>query len=183
MSVFAFAGARRTGSLNRKLLGIAVELLRGHGVEVELGELRDFDMPLYDGDLEASGALPAGALALAAKITAARGLVIASPEYNYSMPGVLKNAIDWLSRLKPMPLRDKRALLLSASPSLVGGNRGLWSLRVPLEGLGVHVFPEMYSLASAHQNLAGDGIADPLLAKMLEGTMKRFAAELVRRPG
>jgi chromate reductase, NAD(P)H dehydrogenase (quinone) len=183
MIVFAFAGARRTGSLNRKLLGIAVELLRGQGVEVELGELRDYDMPLYDGDLEAAGTLPPGAVALAAKITAADALLIASPEYNFSVPGVVKNVIDWLSRLKPMPLRGKRALLLSASPSLVGGNRGLWALRVPLEGLGVHVFPEMYSLASAHQNLAGDGIADPMLAKMLEGMLRRFAAELARGTG
>lgn len=180
MRLFAFAGARRVGSLNRKLLGIAVERMRSHGALVEVGELRDFDMPLYDGDLEASTGIPPGALALAAKITAAEAMLIASPEYNFSMPGVVKNAIDWLSRMKPMPLRGKRALLLSASPSLVGGNRGLWALRVPLEGLGVHVFPEMYSLASAHENLAGDGVKDPILAKMLDGMVKRFADELRR---
>jgi NAD(P)H-dependent FMN reductase len=180
MKLFAIAGSRRTGSLNGKLLGIAAEILRGRGVVIDLAALRDFDLPFYDGDLEAAGQIPAGATALAARIAGADGLLVVSPEYNYSLPGELKNAIDWMSRLKPMPLRGKRALLLSASPSLVGGNRGVWALRVPLEGLGVHVFPEMYSLASAHQNLAGDGIADPLLAKMLDGMLERFAGELRR---
>jgi chromate reductase, NAD(P)H dehydrogenase (quinone) len=180
MKLFAIAGALRTGSLNRKLLGIAVDRVRGHGLEVEVGELRDFDLPLYDGDLEAAGRIPAGALALSARIAAADALLIASPEYNFSVPGVVKNAIDWMSRLKPMPLRGKRALLLSASPSPVGGNRGLWALRVPLEGLGVHVFPEMYSLGAAHERLGGDDIADGILSKMLDGMLKRFADELRR---
>jgi len=63
------------------------------------------------------------------------------------MPGVLKNLIDWVSRLMPQPFNGKQALLLSASPSMVGGNRGLWSLRVPLEHLGMRVYPDMFSLA------------------------------------
>ena len=180
MRLFAFAGARRAGSLNRKLLGIAAGLAGQHGLDVEIGELRDFDMPLYDGDLEASSGVPAGAQALGAKIAAVDGLLVASPEYNFSIPGVLKNAIDWLSRMNPMPLRGKRAFLLSASPSLVGGNRGLWALRVPLETLGVHVFPEMYSLASAHEKLGEDDITDPLLAKLLDGMVERFVTELRR---
>ena len=174
------AGARRAGSLNRQLLAIAVERLRGNGLEIEVGDLRDFEMPLYDGDLEAAGAMPPGALALAAKIGAADALLLASPEYNYSLSGVVKNTIDWLSRLKPMPLRGKRALLLSASPALVGGNRGLWALRVPLEGLGVHVFPEMFSLASAHDAMSDGALKDPALAKLLDGMLKRWADELRR---
>jgi len=180
MRIFAVAGSRRSGSLNRTLLDAAVAIVRREGVEVEVGELRDFDMPLYDGDLEAGSGPPPGAHALAAKITAADALLLASPEYNMSVPGVVKNAIDWLSRMKPMPLRGKRALLLSASPSLVGGNRGLWALRVPLEVLGVHVFPEMYSLAAAHEKLADGAVADPLLAKLLDGMVLRWLAELRR---
>jgi NAD(P)H-dependent FMN reductase len=81
------------------------------------------------------------------RIGAANGLVIASPEYNFSVPAVLKNAIDWVTRAKPMPLRGKTAVLLSASPSLVGGNRALWVLRTSLEVVGVHVYPDMFSLA------------------------------------
>ena len=180
MKIFAIAGSLRKDSFNRRLLEIASAVARREGAEVDLASLRDFEMPFYDGDLEAASGPPAGAQALAARITAADGLMIASPEYNYSVPAVLKNAIDWVSRLKPMPLRGKRAFLLSASLSLVGGNRGLWALRMPLEVLGVHVMPEMYSLATAHEKL-GDGVVkDDLLAGVLDGMTKRFLAELRR---
>ena len=178
MKIFALAGSRRAASHNRALLGHAAAIAVRHGATVDIAEFRDFDMPLYDGDLEAASGIPEGARALAARITAADAILLASPEYNFSVPGVLKNAIDWLSRTKPMPLRGKRALLLSASPSLVGGNRGLWALRVPLEVLGVHVFPDMYSLAQAHEKLDASGVNDPALAKFLDGLVRRFAEEL-----
>ena len=178
MKLFAMAGALRKASHNRALLGLAAAIAAKHGASVDLGELRDFDMPLYDGDLEASSGVPEGAQRLAARISAADGMLIASPEYNFSVPGVLKNAIDWLSRTKPMPLRGKRALLLSASPSLVGGNRGLWALRVPLELLGVHVYPDMYSLAQANEKLDASGVTDPALAKFLESLVERFVEEV-----
>ncbi len=90
---------------------------------------------------------------------------------------MLKNAIDWLSRAKPMPLRGKRALLLSASPSLVGGNRGLWALRMPLEAIGVHVYPDMFSLASADKAVQDGALKDPQLAKLLDGMVTRWVAE------
>jgi chromate reductase, NAD(P)H dehydrogenase (quinone) len=77
--------------------------------------------------------------------------VIVSPEYIASMPGSLKNAIDWLSRLHPQPFNERQWMLLSASPSMAGANRGLWSLRVPLEHLSSRVYPDMFSLAQAHQ--------------------------------
>ena len=76
-------------------------------------------------------------------------LLLASPEYNFSMPGNLKNTIDWLSRIRPYVVRDRWALLLSASNGRVGGNRGLWHLRVPLESIGMMIFPDMFSLALA----------------------------------
>jgi NAD(P)H-dependent FMN reductase len=178
LKLFALAGSRRAASHNRALLGHAVAIAERAGASVDVGELRDFDMPLYDGDLEVSSGIPDGAARLAERITAADGLLIASPEYNFSVPGVLKNAIDWLSRTRPMPLRGKRALLLSASPSLVGGNRGLWALRVPLEVLGVHVYPDMYSLAQAHEKLGDAGVNDAALAKFLDRLVGRFVAEL-----
>jgi NAD(P)H-dependent FMN reductase len=178
MKLFAMAGSLRKASHNRALLALAAAIAEKQGARIDLGELRDFDVPLYDGDLEASSGIPEGAQRLAAQISAADGMLIASPEYNFSVPGVLKNAIDWLSRTKPMPLRGKRALLLSASPSLVGGNRGLWALRVSLEVLGVHVFPDMYSLAQAHEKLDANGVNDPALAKFLETLVKRFVEEV-----
>jgi NAD(P)H-dependent FMN reductase len=168
MKLLALAGALRKGSLNRQLLSLAVKLLEGAGAEIDPIDFRALAIPIYDGDVETSTGLPPGALELAARVTAADGLVIAAPEYNMSMPALLKNAIDWLSRAKPMPLRGKTALLMSASPSLVGGNRGLWALRVPLEVLGVHVYPDMFSLASAHQAFKPDGeLVDEALAKFL----------------
>jgi len=178
VKIFALAGSRRAASHNRALLGYAAEIAARHGANVDIAEFRDFDMPLYDGDLEAASGIPEGARALAARITTADGILLASPEYNFSVPGVLKNAIDWLSRTKPMPLRGKRALLLSASPSMVGGNRGLWALRVPLEVLGVHVYPDMYSLAQAHEKLDANGVNDPALAKFLDGLVRRFVEEV-----
>jgi len=169
------AGALRSGSLNKQLLKLAVKLLEGAGAEIDLVDFRALAIPIYDGDVETGTGLPHGALELAARVTAADGLVIASPEYNVSMPALLKNAIDWLSRAKPMPLRGKNALLLSASPGLVGGNRALWALRPSLEVLGVHVYPDMFSLASAHQAFRPDGeLVDEALAKFLRRIVDGF---------
>jgi NAD(P)H-dependent FMN reductase len=80
------------------------------------------------------------------RISAADGVLISSPEYNFSLPGTIKNAIDWLSRIKPVPLRGKHGFLMAASTGQVGGIRGLWQLRIPLEGLGVMLHPDMYTL-------------------------------------
>jgi len=101
--------------------------------------------------------------------------VIASPEYNASMPGVLKNSIDWVSRVGPQPFNERHGLLMSASPSMVGGNRGLWALRVPLEHLGARVYPDMFYLAQAHQAFAAAGhISNPQLQERFEHTMIAF---------
>lgn len=168
MKLVAVAGALRAGSLNKKLLALVTRKLEKEGVEIDLVDLKTLGIPFYDGDVEAQSGLPAPAQALVARIAAANGLVIASPEYNFSVPAVLKNAIDWTTRAKPMPLRGKTALLCSASPSLVGGNRALWVLRMSLESVGVHVYPDMFSLATAHQAFDDAGeIKDPALAKFL----------------
>lgn len=101
--------------------------------------------------------------------------MIASPEYNASMPGVLKNSIDWVSRFSPQPFSERHGLLMSASPSMVGGNRGLWALRIPLEHLGARVYPDMFSLAQAHRAFEGDGrIADRDLQERFERTIVGF---------
>jgi NAD(P)H-dependent FMN reductase len=176
MKLVAVAGALREGSLNKQLLRLALRVLEKEGAEIDLVDLRTLAIPFYDGDLESASGLPAGAQALAARIAAANGLVIASPEYNYSVPAVLKNAVDWVTRAKPMPLRGKNAVLLSASPSLVGGNRALWVLRMSLEGVGVHVYPDMFSLASAHQAFDEAGeLRDEALARFLRGVLGGFA--------
>jgi chromate reductase len=100
--------------------------------------------------------------------------VLVSPEYNGSMPGVVKNLIDWTSRFRPQPFDGRHALLMSASPSLAGGNRGLWALRVPLEHLGTRVFPDMFSLSMAHKALVDGDIADPVLRQRFDRNVQAF---------
>lgn len=155
--LLAFAASLRRASYNRKLIELAAGLAREAGASVDLAEFREFDMPLFDADLMTSAGIPPGAEELRRRLDGADGLVIASPEYNYSLPGLLKNAIDWMSRMKPMPLRGKSGFLLSASGGQVGGIRGLWQLRIPLEGLGVFVQPDMYTLPWADRAFGPDG--------------------------
>lgn len=175
LQVLVLSGSSRTGSVNARLGSLVASLVSGAGATVRTATLADFPMPPYDGDSEADEGLPEGALAMCARIEAAQALIIASPEYNASVPGVLKNAIDWVSRYRPQPFKDKQTLLVSASPSMVGGNRGLWALRVPLEHLGARVYPDMFSLAGAHQAFTEDGdLADPGLGERLTTTIGSF---------
>jgi NAD(P)H-dependent FMN reductase len=114
-------------------------------------------------------------VALRQRLEANDAFVIASPEYNASLPGHLKNVIDWTSRFTPQPFNEVHGLLLSASPSMVGGNRGLWALRIPLEHLGARVFPDMFSLAQAHKAFGPEGtLADLQLGERLVKTLKGF---------
>jgi NAD(P)H-dependent FMN reductase len=181
--VLVFGAALRAGSTNARLASLASALIAEVGAEVDLARMRDFDMPLYDGDVEAAEGLPAGAVALCERIKRCDAFVISSPEYNASVPGLLKNAIDWVSRVRPQPFKTKHALLLSSSPSLVGGNRGLWALRVPLEHLGTRVYPDMFSLPRAHEGFTEDGrLAQPgsqeRLAEIISGFVQLVRADV-----
>ncbi|MEU3751378.1 NAD(P)H-dependent oxidoreductase [Streptomyces olivoreticuli] len=157
MDVLVLGASLRAGSLNARLAALVARLVQEAGATVSLAQLGEFAMPVYDGDIEAAEGLPRGTLALSERLRLCDAVVIASPEYNASVPGGLKNAIDWVSRIRPQPFKDKHALLVSASPSLVGGNRGLWALRVPLEHLGTRVYPDMFSLAQAHEGFTDSG--------------------------
>lgn len=175
MRLLAFAASLRRGSYNRRLIALAAQIARDQGAEVDLADFHEFDMPLYDGDLQAAEGIPPGAQALGARVAAAQGLLISSPEYNYSLPGTLKNAIDWVSRLKPMPLRGKSCFLLSASNGQIGGIRGLWQLRIPLEGLGVVVYPDMYALPSAGEAFEDGGrLREPDRQQRLAAMLERY---------
>jgi NAD(P)H-dependent FMN reductase len=152
-----FSASRRAASLNTWLARLAARTIEEHGGIVDLGTMEAFDVPSYDQDIQDSEGFPPGAEEFRRHLEANDAFVIASPEYNFSMPGLLKNAIDWVSRYRPQPFNERHGLLLSASPSMAGGNRGLWALRVPLEHLGARVFPDMFSLAQAHQAFDADG--------------------------
>lgn len=170
--VLVFAASLRKASLNDRLASLAALSVEKHGGTVERASMADFDCPSYDADEETEVGMPEGARRLNDRLRGTDAFIVASPEYNASMPGVLKNAIDWVSRIRPQPFTRRQGLLMSASPSMVGGNRGLWSLRIPLEHLGARVYPDMFSLAQAHQALGDDGrIRDSKLQERFDATV------------
>lgn len=173
--LLAFAASLRAGSWNRRLIAVAAAAAAQRGAEVELVDFHAFDVPLFDGDLLSASGVPAGALEFSRLVSAADGMMVAAPEYNFSLPGTLKNLIDWVSRVRPVPIRGKTAMLLSASAGQVGGIRGLWQLRIPLEGLGMIVSPDMYSLPWADKAYAGDGtLKEPERQTRLEEMVAGF---------
>jgi chromate reductase len=170
-----FSASLRADSLNTRLARLAARTIEAHDGIVDMAAMADFDGPSYDQDDQDGTGFPRGPAELRGRLEACDGFVIASPEYNGSVPGLLKNAIDWTSRFRPQPFNEKHALLMSASPSMVGGNRGLWALRVPLEHLGARVFPDMFSLAQAHQAFGADGgLASAPLGQRFERTIVAF---------
>ena len=172
VKLLVFSASLRENSLNDRLAALAARSVESLGGTVDRAAMIDFDCPSYDGDEERGGHMPEGAVRLRDRLTGSDGFIIVSPEYNASMPGVLKNAIDWASRFRPQPFTRRYGMLMSASPSMSGGNRGLWALRVPLEHLGARVYPDMFSLAQAHEAFdAEGGIADPQLQNRFDETI------------
>jgi len=160
--VLAFAGATRTESWNKKLVRVAVRAAEQAGGEVTLIDLRDYPMPLYDGDLERDHGLPPKARELKALMVATDAFLLSCPEYNSSISGVLKNTIDWISRPQPeetryLAFKGKVAGLLSASPGNLGGVRALLTVRQVLTTVGVLVLPTQFALAHAASAFHEDG--------------------------
>jgi chromate reductase, NAD(P)H dehydrogenase (quinone) len=158
MRALVFAGSTRTDSLNRKLARAAAEELQRRGLDVTFADLKDYPMPLYEGDLETASGIPENARAVRKLIEL---LVIASPEYNGSFPALLKNVVDWTSRPAPgerpaSAYRGKQAILLATSPGPGGGRRGLKHLRELLEMIGVTVVAEV-PVAKGFEAFDGEG--------------------------
>jgi len=174
LKVLVFAASIRAESLNQKLAALAARVAENCGATVDLASMRDFDVPLYDGDVETASGIPQGAQELRSRLLANDAFIISSPEYNGSMPGTIKNLIDWTSRFRPQPFDGRHGLLMSASPSLAGGNRGLWALRMPFEHLGTRVFPDMFSLSMAHKAFSEGDIADQGLRGRFEKNLQAF---------
>jgi len=161
--VAVIAGSTREGSFAKQLARAATRAVEAAGGSATFVDLREFEMPLYDGDLEEAEGLPKGAVALRDVVKAHDAFVFVSPEYNASIPAVLKNAIDWVSRphaaepgVAAWP--GKVAGLLSSSPGALGGMRGLVHLRQILMNVGLQVVTEQFALGGAHQAF-GDGAA------------------------
>ena len=160
--ILAFAGSLRKGSLNKKLVRIAADGARAAGAEVTEIDLRDIPMPLYDGDIEREQGLPPNAKLFKRALIESQGMLISSPEYNSAIPAVLKNAIDWASRMESnegalVAFKGKIAGLMAASPGNLGGVRGLAVLRAILSNIGVIVLPSQLAISRANEAFDEEG--------------------------
>lgn len=184
VKILSFCGSSRRDSLNLKLLAIAAEGAAAAGAAVTPIRLRDFPLPLYDGDLEAEQGLPREALELKDLLSGHHAVLLATPEYNGGYSGLLKNALDWMSRPTqgdPSGLRHfsgKLAALISASAGHLGGLRAQIVLQVTLSKLGLWVIPDAFALGLAHQAFDERGaLKDKNADRMVRGV----GAALVER--
>jgi NAD(P)H-dependent FMN reductase len=172
--ILAFAGSLREGSLNKKVLQVAAKGARAAGAEITVVDLRDFDMPVYDLDLQEKDGFPPNAVKFQDLMLEHNGLLICSPEYNGSLPGGMKNIIDWVSRRRDAEQKfyaafaDKVAGIISASPGSFGGLRCLSHLRGVLTIASVHVIPLEIAVTFAEQKFDGDTMTDEKTKKLLE---------------
>jgi NAD(P)H-dependent FMN reductase len=161
--ILAFGGSLRRDSYNHKLAAIAAAGGREAGAEVTVISLRDFALPVFDEDLEATSVMPEAAKRLKAIFREHNGLIIASPEYNSSITAALKNAIDWVSRGESddepslSALTGKTAVVCSASPGGLGGLRGLVHLRAILGSIGITVLPDQIAVGKAYEAFTPEG--------------------------
>jgi NAD(P)H-dependent FMN reductase len=166
--ILAFAGSLRKDSFNKKLVRIAVEGARAAGAEVTLIELNDYPLPIFDQDLEATSGMPEPGRKLKQLFLQHDALLIASPEYNSSVTPLLKNTIDWVSRVTEpgepglKALAGKTAAIIAASPGALGGLRGLVTLRSILGNIQITVLPDQIAVPQAGDAFNDDGsLKDP----------------------
>jgi NAD(P)H-dependent FMN reductase len=173
--VLAFSGSGRTGSFNEKLLALVARGAAEAGASVTTAKLRDFALPLYDGDLEA-GEYPAGAAKLRELLGAHDALLLACPEYNGGIAPLLKNALDWMTRAPgakadPRVFAGKGAAICSAAAGPFGGMRGLRWTRELLTNLGVLVLPDQVTVGSAFKAFDANG-------ELVEESQRKAASAL-----
>jgi len=183
--ILVMAGSTRKQSVHRMLARQTVEALQAAGADAVFADLRDYPLPIYDGDLEEEQGRPAAAVELKELARRADGFLLASPEYNGSYPAVLKNAIDWISRPDPgerhlAVFRGKPAGIVSATPGPHGGSRGLKQLRELLGMIGVAVEDQL-GIADSGGAFDGSGrlarAADIAALDRLASTVAQAAAQ------
>jgi len=159
-----FAGSARRGSHNKKLARLGATIAEANGIPATFADLGDYPMPIYHGEMEVDDGPPENAKKLKAVMEAHTGIFIASPEYNASITPLLKNTLDWISRVRtpdeaPLEVFRTRVFALgSASPGGMGGLRSLTAVRQVLElGLGALVLPEQFAVPRAHEGFDDDG--------------------------
>ena len=174
MNVLGLSGSLRQGSYNTLALR-AAQKVAPEGVTLQLAELGD--IPMYNDDLAKLG-LPAAVARLKDQIAAADAVLIATPEYNYSVPGMLKNAIDWISRPPEPPLNGKAVAILGASPGMLGTVRAQYHLRQILVFLNTFTLnkPEVF-IGAAHTKFNSEGeLTDEVTKKMLHDQLVALQA-------
>jgi len=179
MRLLFFAGSAREGSHNKKLARLGQKIAEANGIEAVFVDLSDYPMPIYHGDLEADEGVPERARAFKALLQEYDGVMIVTPEYNASVPPLLKNMLDWVSRVKDEPdVYKTRVFAISgASPGYYGGMRSLLTLRQILSvGLGALVIPQQMALPRASQAFEDDGsLKDENQQKMFAGVVEALA--------
>ena len=177
--LLALSGSLRVGSYNQRLVRLAANAARDAGAEVTEINLADFGLPMYDPQVEAAG-IPGCALELRSLFISHHGFLIASPEYNGSVTGALKNAIDWVSRPTEgeglttlVAFRTKVAGIMSASIGPFGGLRGLMHLRQILGTIQVLVVPEQVAVPFADKAFDGDQLLDAMPRQLLPALARR----------
>lgn len=179
--ILVFAGSIRSGALSGRLAAHVARELALMNAEATLISLADYELPLYNGDLEKEQGVPENAKKLKAMMLANQGVYIASPEYNASFPPLLKNAIDWVTRAKEPagnPYRQCVFALGATSNGRFGGYRGLYHLRQSLElGLGALVIPEQVAIAQAESAFDERGaLKDETNQKFLKAQLEKLVA-------
>lgn len=183
--VLVFAGSLRSASLNKKLARLAAEMVRDAGAEATFIDLKDYPLPVYDGDLELASGLPANARKLKDLFIAHDAFVIACPEYNAGVTGALKNAIDWVSRQDGeesgvVPYEGKVVGLCSAAGGVLFGIRAMEMLRSILMNLGCLVVPKRLGVPRASQAFGPD---DQLTDAAQVATLSAMVQQVVRVAG
>src|SRR3954471_17760566 len=157
LKILVIPGSLRAGSLNARLAATAAYELAQAGAEVTRISLADFTLPIYDGDLQVKSGVPKNAINLKRMIGVHHGVLIVTPEYNSSLPPLLKNAIDWVSRVQDSGeirghvFRDRAFAIAAASAGRLGGTRCLAALRLVLSACHATVIPDQLALSFADQ--------------------------------
>ena len=183
MRLLFFAGSTREGSYNKKLAWLARHIASANGIEGVFVDLKDYPMPLYNGDLEAEQGPPWKAQEFKALLGEYQGVFIASPEYNSSVTPLLKNTLDWVTRVRAkgetgLEVYKTRVFAISgASPGYYGTMRSLLHLRQILEvGIGATVIPQQLALPRAGDAFLEDGsLKDKAQQNLLKGVVEAFA--------
>lgn len=175
MLILGVSGSLRKGSFNTALLRAAGELAP-EGVRVEVVTLAD--IPPYDDDVRVQQGFPAPAETLRERIRTADAVLLATPEYNYSFSGVIKNAIDWASRPPAQPFAGKAVAVVSASPGLTGGIRAQWALKPVVAALRARVlFQPEVAVGGAREKFDGEGkLVDPETRERLAALLRELVA-------